>query len=49
MDEVVTSRTACCCCYGASDKFGLAYSGITCAAALLPQKIHEINFLEAFA
>jgi hypothetical protein len=44
MDEVVTSRVACCCCYGASDNFGLAYFGTSYAAAFLPQKIHEIRF-----
>jgi cytochrome c551/c552 len=49
MGEVVTSRAACCCRYGASDNFGPAYSDTYLAAAYSPQKIHEIRFLVARA
>jgi hypothetical protein len=44
MDEVVTSRAACCCRYGALDNFGPADSGTCWAAPHSPQKIHEIRF-----
>jgi hypothetical protein len=39
MDEVVTSRAACCCHYGASDNFGLPDTGSRRAAAYSPQKV----------
>jgi hypothetical protein len=49
MDEAVTSRTACCCRYGASDNFGLADFGFRWAAAYSPQKIPEIRFRDVLA
>jgi len=49
MDEVATSRSACCCRYGALDNFGLLASASDWPAAHSPQKIQEIRFLDALA
>jgi hypothetical protein len=49
MGDVLTSRSASCCSFGALEDFGVACAGSDWSAAYSPQKIPEIRFLDGLA